>query len=102
MYGWITDAVTAFVHSPWLPLVVFVVLVGGAFLPALPGGTTLLAATAATAPAVGGTAMVAGAAFAGAVVGDGIGHTLGRRYGTRLLARRVCAAPAARCCGPVC
>lgn len=89
MYGWITDAVTAFVHSPWLPLVVFVVLVGGAFLPALPGGTTLLAATAATAPAVGGTAMVAGAAFAGAVVDDGIGHTLGRRYGTRLLARRV-------------
>lgn len=89
MYGWITDAVTAFVHSPWLPLVVFAVLVGGGFLPALPGGTTVLAATAATAPAVGATATVATAAFAGAIVGDVIGHSLGRRYGTTLLASRM-------------
>lgn len=88
MYGWIIDAVTAFVHSPWLLVVVFAVLLGGAFLPGLPGGTTVLTATAATAPDWAATAGVAGVAFAGALLGDLIGHRLGRRYGTRLLAHR--------------
>lgn len=88
MYGWIIDAVTAFVHSPWLAVLVFAVLVGGAFLPALPGGTTVLTATAATAPDWRATAVVALSALIGAFVGDLIGHALGRHYGTRLLAHR--------------
>ncbi|WP_051265031.1 VTT domain-containing protein [Nakamurella lactea] len=88
MYGWVIDAVTGFVHSPWLLVVVLAVLIGGAFLPGLPGGTTLLTATAATAPDWRSTAAVAVTAFAGALIGDLIGHALGRHYGTRLLAHR--------------
>jgi membrane protein DedA with SNARE-associated domain len=88
VYSWIVDAVTAFVHTPWLPVLVFLVLVGGAFLPGLPGGTTVLTATAATAPNWGLTAVVALSALSGSFVGDLIGHALGRRYGTRLLAHR--------------
>lgn len=86
MYGWLIDAVTGFVHSPWLLVVVFAVLFGGAFLPGLPGGTTLMTATAATAPNWSTTGAVAATALVGTLLGDLIGHALGRRYGTRLLA----------------
>lgn len=86
MYGWLIDAVNSFVASPWLPVVVLLVLIGGAFLPALPGGITLLTATAAAAPDVRQVTAVALAALCGAVIGDIVGHTLGRRFGTRVLA----------------
>lgn len=89
MYGWLIDAVNSFVASPWLPVVVLLVLIGGGFLPALPGGTTLLTATAAAAPGVRQVTVVAAAALCGAVIGDVIGHTLGHRYGTRILAHRL-------------
>lgn len=89
MYGWLIDTVNSFVASPWLPVAVMLVLVGGAFLPALPGGTTLLTATAAAAPDVRQVTVVAIAALVGAVIGDVIGHTLGRRFGTRILAHRL-------------
>lgn len=88
MYDWLLQAVDAFVDSPWLPILVFLVLTGGAFLPGLPGGTTLLAATAAAAPQVDRVSLVAGAALLGAVIGDVIGHAIGRRYGTKILAAR--------------
>lgn len=91
MYGWITDAVRAFVDSPWLFALVFAVLLGGAFLPGLPGGTVLMTATAAAAASSDGpsrVALVYLSAIIGAFLGDLIGYTIGRRYGTRLLAHR--------------
>lgn len=91
MYAWITDAVRSFVDSPWLFALVFAVLLGGAFLPGLPGGTVLMTATAAAAASSDGLSRVAGvylAAISGAFIGELIGYTIGRRYGTRLLAHR--------------
>lgn len=91
MYGWITEAVRTFVDSPWLFVLVFGVLLGGAFLPGLPGGTVLMTATAAAAASSDPAPRVAFvylSAIAGAFVGDVIGYTIGRRYGTRLLAHR--------------
>ncbi|MEJ7649537.1 MAG: hypothetical protein WKF57_10965 [Nakamurella sp.] len=88
MFDWLLDAVEAFVDSPWLLLVVFAVLLGGAFLPGLPGATTLLAAIAAVADDPGRVASVAGSALAGAIIGDAVGHRIGRRWGTRVLAAR--------------
>lgn len=88
MFDWLLSAVETFVDSPWLMVVVFAVLLGGAFLPGLPGGTTLLAAIAAVAADPSRVALVAASALTGAVIGDLIGHRIGRRWGTRVLAAR--------------
>ena len=71
------------VHGPWIISVV--VALESAGVP-LPGETILVAAalSAATTNQID-IAVVVGAAAAGAIVGDGIGYTIGRRFGIPLL-----------------
>jgi len=73
------------VHGPWIIFVV--VAVESAGVP-LPGETILVAAAllAATTDQIDIAAVVTAAA-AGAIVGDGIGYTFGRRFGMPLLRR---------------
>src|SRR6516164_3477616 len=67
------------VHGPWIISVV--VALESAGVP-LPGETTLVAAALlAAATDQIDIAVVVGAAAAGAVVGDGIGYMVGRRFG---------------------
>ena len=71
------------VHGPWIIFVV--VALESAGVP-LPGETILVAAAllAATTNQID-IAIVVGTAAAGAIVGDGIGYTVGRRFGMQLL-----------------
>src|SRR5215468_677603 len=71
------------VHGPWIISVV--VALESAGVP-LPGETILVAAalSAATTNQID-IAVVVGAAAAGAIVGDGIGYMVGRRFGQPLL-----------------
>ncbi len=73
------------VHGPWIIFVV--VALESAGVP-LPGETILVAAAllAATTDQID-IAVVVTAAAAGAIVGDGIGYTFGRRFGMPLLRR---------------
>jgi membrane protein DedA with SNARE-associated domain len=71
------------VHGPWIIFVV--VALESAGVP-LPGETILVSAAllAATTNQID-IAIVVGTAAAGAIVGDGIGYTVGRRFGMQLL-----------------
>jgi membrane protein DedA with SNARE-associated domain len=71
------------VHGPWIIFVV--VALESAGVP-LPGETILVSAAllAATTNQID-IAIVVGTAAAGAIVGDGIGYTVGRRFGIQLL-----------------
>ena len=71
------------VHGPWIICVV--VALESAGVP-LPGETILVSAAllAATTNQID-IAIVVGTAAAGAIVGDGIGYTVGRRFGMQLL-----------------
>ena len=71
------------VHGPWIISVV--VALESAGVP-LPGETTLVAAALlAAATNQIDIAVVVAAAAVGAIVGDGMGYTVGRRFGTPLL-----------------
>ena len=71
------------VHGPWIISVVVALESAGVPLP----GETILVAAALLAAATNqiDIAVVVAAAAAGAVVGDGIGYTVGRRFGMPLL-----------------
>ena len=71
------------VHGPWI--IAVVVALESAGVP-LPGETILVAAAllAATTNQIDIAAVVAAAAT-GAIIGDGIGYTVGRRFGTPFL-----------------
>src|SRR5258708_31973408 len=71
------------VHGPWIISVVVALESAGLPLP----GETILVAAALLAAATNqiDIAVVVAAAAAGAIVGDGIGYTVGRRFGTPLL-----------------
>src|ERR1700686_5937274 len=71
------------IHGPWI--IFAIVALESAGLP-LPGETILVAAAllAATTNQIDIVVVVAAAA-AGAIVGDGIGYTVGRRFGTPFL-----------------
>src|SRR6202140_4684091 len=71
------------VHGPWIISVVVALESAGVPLP----GETILVAAALLAAATNqiDIAVVVAAAAAGAIVGDGIGYTVGRRFGMRLL-----------------
>ena len=70
------------VHGPWIISVV--VALESAGMP-LPGETILIAAALLAATNQIDIAVVVAAAAAGAIVGDGIGYTVGRRFGIPLL-----------------
>lgn len=78
------DLVTAVTTSPWLLAIVLAVCVIDGFFPPVPSETTVVAALAATIAAGGapmwGIAIVVAAA-AGAIVGDSIAFSIGRRVG---------------------
>jgi membrane protein DedA with SNARE-associated domain len=71
------------VHGPWIIFVVVALESAGVPLP----GETILVAAALLAAATNqiDIAVVVAAAAAGAIVGDGIGYTIGRRFGMPLL-----------------
>src|SRR5258706_9982836 len=71
------------VHGPWIISVVVALESAGVPLP----GETILVAAALLAAATNqiDIAVVVAAAAAGAIVGDGIGYTVGRRFGIPLL-----------------
>jgi membrane protein DedA with SNARE-associated domain len=71
------------VHGPWIISVVVALESAGVPLP----GETILVAAALLAAATNqiDIAVVVAAAAAGAIVGDGIGYTIGRRFGMQLL-----------------
>lgn len=71
------------VHGPWIISVVVALESAGVPLP----GETILVAAALLAAATNqiDIAVVVAAAAAGAIVGDGIGYTVGRRFGMPLL-----------------
>src|SRR5437879_8581599 len=71
------------VHGPWITSVVVALESAGVPLP----GQTILVAAALLAAATNqlDIAVVVAAAAAGAIVGDGIGYTVGRRFGMPLL-----------------
>src|SRR6266576_2801281 len=71
------------VHGPWIISVVVALESAGVPLP----GETILVAAALLAAATNqiDIAVVVAAAAAGAIVGDGIGYTIGRRFGMPLL-----------------
>jgi membrane protein DedA with SNARE-associated domain len=72
------------VYGPWIIFVV--VALESAGVP-LPGETILVAAALLAATNQIDIAVVVAAAAAGAIVGDGIGYTVGRRFGMPLLRR---------------
>lgn len=79
----INDFILAAAASPWLLLVMFAVAVIDGFFPPVPSETVLVAA-AAVAAASGDLAVIvplALVAAAGAVLGDNIAYTLGRKVG---------------------
>src|SRR4029077_15266991 len=71
------------VHGPWIISVVVALESAGVPLP----GETILVAAALLAAATNqiDIAVVVAAAAAGAIVGDGIGYTIGRRFGMTFL-----------------
>jgi membrane protein DedA with SNARE-associated domain len=71
------------VHGPWIISVVVALESAGVPLP----GETILVAAALLAAATNqiDITVVVAAAAAGAIVGDGIGYTVGRRFGMPLL-----------------
>jgi len=71
------------VHGPWIIAVVVALESAGVPLP----GETILVAAALLAAATNqiDIAVVVAAAAAGAIIGDGIGYTVGRRFGMPLL-----------------
>jgi membrane protein DedA with SNARE-associated domain len=73
------------VHGPWIISVVVAFESAGVPLP----GETILVASALLAAATNqiDIAVVVAAAAAGAIVGDGIGYTVGRRFGMPLLCK---------------
>ena len=79
----LTDAVLGLVASPWLYLVMFAFAAIDGFFPPVPS-ETILVAVVAVAQAGGETNVLAfaGAAAAGALLGDVTTHGVGRRLGT--------------------
>jgi membrane protein DedA with SNARE-associated domain len=70
------------VHGPWIIAVVVALESAGVPLP----GETILVAAALLATAIQiDIAIIVAAAATGAIVGDGIGYTVGRRFGTPFL-----------------
>jgi membrane protein DedA with SNARE-associated domain len=79
----ITDFLIAAVSSPWVLLVVFAVCLLDAFFPPVPSDVVLVAAVA-VALGSSPTLLVplALVAATGAIIGDNIAYTIGRRIGT--------------------
>ena len=73
------------VHGPWIIFVVVALESAGVPLP----GETILVAAALLASTTNQVdiAVVVPAAAAGAIIGDGIGYTVGRRLGMQLLSQ---------------
>lgn len=80
----INDLVLAAAASPWLLLVMFAVAVVDGFFPPVPSETVLVAAAAAAAStgAFATIVLLCLVAAAGAIIGDNIAYTIGRRTGT--------------------
>jgi membrane-associated protein len=79
----LTDVILSLVQSPWVYVAIFAVCVIDGFFPPVPSETIVIAA-AATGAATGDSAVLVGAvvaAAAGAIVGDNIAFTIGRRMG---------------------
>ena len=79
----LTDVILSLVQSPWVYAAIFAVCVIDGFFPPIPSETIVIAAAAAGA-ATGDSAMLVGAvvaAAAGAIVGDNLAFTIGRRMG---------------------
>ncbi|MFS0854202.1 DedA family protein [Microbacterium sp. 179-I 3D4 NHS] len=78
----LTDFILLAVHSPWLPLVLFLVTVVDGFFPPVPSETVLVAAAAVSTSAGADVLVLGGVAALGAAVGDNVAFAIGRRVGT--------------------
>src|SRR5699024_10819293 len=85
----------ALLTSPWLFALVAVLALFGSVRPIVPAEAVLLAAAAYAAPGNPSALLLIGSAWAGALLGDGAAHHLGRGIGpvTRWLRRRKLSGP---------
>jgi membrane protein DedA with SNARE-associated domain len=87
LLGTISDALHSMIGSPWLWVVVFVVAGLDALLPFMPSETTVVIVGVLIAPDPALLALLIVVAATGALAGDYLAYTLGRRCGPRFIAK---------------
>jgi membrane protein DedA with SNARE-associated domain len=83
----VADLVQSSADAPWFWLLIFAVAGLDALLPFMPSETTVLTVAVLIGPVPGRLALLGLVAAGGALAGDLLGHTIGRRAGPRAVAR---------------
>ncbi|MFG1992273.1 DedA family protein [Actinoplanes sp. NPDC048988] len=86
------DHVMPLISSPWIYLVVFVLVAIDGFFPAMPSEAVVISLGAMSASGSSSLVALAVAVVAGGMAGDGIAYALGRRAGRWVRSRKLIAA----------